>query len=127
VSETPKPRQKKDEYCRALNQFCMNWSGVPARQQLPRLRLFLAGTQMALFGHYLSARVNRCADLSAVRSSTPSSLNPTLQPITAIVGLPAASSAWDSGACTRVAPTSASARSRTISLKIATLAHNRFN
>ncbi len=63
------PAEEGLEYGRALNHFCdeLEQRFLP-EQQLPRLRLFLAwGHKWLFFGHFLSTRVNRCADLPAAR------------------------------------------------------------
>jgi len=63
------PDEEGREYCRALNLFCdeLEQRFLP-EQQVPRLRLFLAWSHKWLFfGHYLSTRVNRCADLPSAR------------------------------------------------------------
>jgi tRNA-dihydrouridine synthase B len=63
------PVEEGAEYGRALNHFCneLELRFLP-EQQLPRLRLFLAwGHKWLFFGHFLSTRVNRCADLPAAR------------------------------------------------------------
>jgi len=82
------PAEEGHEYCRALNQFCdeLEQRFLP-EQQLPRLRLFLAwGHKWLFFGHYLSTRVNRCADLSMARKviDTFFAESKTLQPRTSL-------------------------------------------
>jgi tRNA-dihydrouridine synthase B len=82
------PAEEGREYGRALNYFCdeLQERFLP-EQQLPRLRLFLAwGHKWLFFGHYLSTRVNRCADLPAARKliDTFFSEPKTLQPRTSL-------------------------------------------
>jgi len=82
------PAEEGNEYGRALSHFCdeLEQRFLP-EQQLPRLRLFLAwGHKWLFFGHYLSTRVNRCADLPAARKviGTFFAESKTMQPRTSL-------------------------------------------
>lgn len=63
------PQEEGAEFQRALDRFCNELElYFPEALQMPRLRLFLAwGHKWLFFGHYLSTRVNRCADLKSAR------------------------------------------------------------
>jgi tRNA-dihydrouridine synthase B len=78
------PEEEGREYYRALIRFCDELeTRFVGEEQLPRLRLFLAWSHKWLFfGHYLSTRINRCADLPSARQvitgffSEPKTLQP---------------------------------------------------